>query len=320
MDYVTRQFVNLAKKLRKELRAAVESLEKSLANQSEAIRGATQADRQQQNTPTLTAELNVPPTQRYKEETNKTKDRLFGSLKVWIEIVGLWVVVSYTTATYLQLREMKASVDAANRSAAAAEYANLPWLGIDNTGNRGITPYGRWDETIPTGNQNITGVNVTETYAEFSLTYNLKNFGHSPAKADVRTQIIDTLDYPKQPSEILKRVEDACNDDLSNARKSPLPITVLPGEINYTNTRRLIIGPKIRERGKFKPVVIGCIWYRTIVEDEKQPTLYGTRFYGNIFQGQGSRAVEFPLSVRPYRPEEIKITDVNMVGGVAKEH
>ncbi|MGA7693793.1 MAG: hypothetical protein WCA76_02125 [Candidatus Sulfotelmatobacter sp.] len=88
MDYVTRQFINLTKKFRKELRRA-------LQQQTDAIRDATKAARENKQYPLpvplpIVAELQVPEAKE--TERSKREDRAFG-VQVWLAVV--------TTLTFL---------------------------------------------------------------------------------------------------------------------------------------------------------------------------------------------------------------------------
>jgi len=63
MDYVTRQFINLAKKLRKEVREALEVLHRDFQKHTEAIHKASEASNQRETTmPILRAQLQIPET------------------------------------------------------------------------------------------------------------------------------------------------------------------------------------------------------------------------------------------------------------------
>jgi hypothetical protein len=125
MDYVTRQFINLAKKLRKELRAAVSSLDNGLKNQSKAIRESNDANKQRNDTQSiLRAEFKIPQSERYKQETKDARESIIDHWKLYVEIVGILVIIAYTTVAAFQLREMHEALVAANRSASAAETAN----------------------------------------------------------------------------------------------------------------------------------------------------------------------------------------------------
>ena len=135
MDYVTRQFINLTKKFRKDLRKALSDLCRSLQQQTDAIRKANDRHDTQQEPekPPLIvrAELHVPEDVEKDRKTNEDRQH---RVQVWI-LIGTWgafIAVSvYAYITLRQWREMIAArhqtqhaIDAANRSASASETAN----------------------------------------------------------------------------------------------------------------------------------------------------------------------------------------------------
>ena len=72
MDFITRQFIVLAKKFRKELRRALSDLQRALYQQSEAIREATSAYKNAKHPDFVVhAELNVPEAQQRAENTHR---------------------------------------------------------------------------------------------------------------------------------------------------------------------------------------------------------------------------------------------------------
>jgi hypothetical protein len=90
MDYVTRQFINLSKKLRKELRKALSDLRQALQKQTDAIskaneRGDTQRSRE--GPPfVVRAELHVP--ERVEKDRQTREDRQH-RLQIWV-VMGTW--------------------------------------------------------------------------------------------------------------------------------------------------------------------------------------------------------------------------------------
>jgi hypothetical protein len=90
MDYVTRQFIVLAKKLHKELRKALFDLRYALQQQTEAIREAQKRENKQQEPEqppiVVQAELHVPENI---ERDRKTHEDRQHRLQVWI-VIGTW--------------------------------------------------------------------------------------------------------------------------------------------------------------------------------------------------------------------------------------
>jgi hypothetical protein len=106
MDYVTRQFIVLTKKLRKEVRKALEILHKDSQKQIEAIQEARNAYEQGHNAPqVLRAELQVPHPI---EVETRPKDKKSGRewYKIMVETLTLLGVLAYAAVAVRQWREM----------------------------------------------------------------------------------------------------------------------------------------------------------------------------------------------------------------------
>lgn len=133
MDYVTRQFINLTKKLRRELRTLLEK-------QTEAIYEVTKAARDSKNNripvplPVL-AELHLPKTEEAKRTRRENRAQ---NIQIWLAIVttGTFIAVLYyawethqqvTTmnSTYSEIQKqtvaIQRSAEAAAKAASAAE-------------------------------------------------------------------------------------------------------------------------------------------------------------------------------------------------------
>jgi len=161
MDYVTRQFINLTKKLRKELRKSLSELTDALQKQTRAISDHYSRAQQDQNTQPpiqVLAELHTPEDIEGRRTANE--DRHY-RLQRW-NTVGTWLaffaVSVYAILTYFQLRDFDASVgisqilarqtriqaaasmEGATAAKGAAETARdalthvqRPWLGSEGT-------------------------------------------------------------------------------------------------------------------------------------------------------------------------------------------
>jgi hypothetical protein len=113
MDFVTRQFIVLTKKLRKELRKALSDLHNALQNQTRAIRDHYTKEQQNQNAQTpiqIIAELHTPEDV---ERAHAASEHRHHRLQQW-NTVGTWLaffaVAIYAVITYFQLRDFDASV------------------------------------------------------------------------------------------------------------------------------------------------------------------------------------------------------------------
>jgi hypothetical protein len=110
MDYVTRQFINLTKKLRKDL-------QKTLQEQTNAIRNATKATRENKQQPLpvplpVLAELQLPEAEKRERRTQYDKNH---TVQVWLA-VGTWLTflaaAIYGAIAYSQEQQLKRQVDA----------------------------------------------------------------------------------------------------------------------------------------------------------------------------------------------------------------
>jgi hypothetical protein len=273
MDYVTRQFINLTKKLRKELRAAIQSLDKGLTKQSEAIQEATEAAKQRQQAPTLRAELHVPQSDRYKQETNDTRKTIVEYWKAYIEIVGIVILAAYTTVTALQLREMIKSTGAAEEAAAAArDAANIADATLKNAQKQfrdEQRPY-IWSQAGPGNPLNQFIDKFTDRY-ETDIVVHIINAGRSPALDTTDTDSV-TLAGPSAQVE-----KESCSyvPQYSHASTFMMPEehgTVPTGPFKVLTEEQY----KLWQDGKWWIRVVGAIKYHDIFQPRLDP--YETRY------------------------------------------
>jgi hypothetical protein len=132
MDYVTRQFIFLAKKFRKELRNYVSDLNSALHKQTEAISKSYQAYERKQSPPPEVAVLpRLPESIEVHHNAQDTSDeRNYKRFTFFVSTLTLGAIVVYAVLVYWQYREMinsreqmQGAIAAANRSAKAAEDA-----------------------------------------------------------------------------------------------------------------------------------------------------------------------------------------------------
>jgi hypothetical protein len=124
MDYVTRQFINLTKKLRDDLRKGLSLLHNDLKHGIKAVNDQTkardEADQVQPPSPILHAELHIP--EAIKTESKADSDRNY-SLQKWIAI-GTWLAFfSVSIYAYLTLREWREMIYARHQAQGAVEAA-----------------------------------------------------------------------------------------------------------------------------------------------------------------------------------------------------
>jgi hypothetical protein len=108
MDYVTRQFINLTKKFRKDLRFALSKLNASVDENSKAIGKSAKASHVQQLPPTnVIVNTNFPESvQVHQNADDATADRQYKHRSVFLSALSLIALVFYATLVYLQYREM----------------------------------------------------------------------------------------------------------------------------------------------------------------------------------------------------------------------
>ncbi|MGB6386170.1 MAG: hypothetical protein WBE52_11525 [Terriglobales bacterium] len=118
MDYVTRQFINLTKNFRKEIRKLLSDLHNALQNQTSAIRDYTAATQQRQNTQPpiqISAELHTP--ENIEGDRARRDNRQYG-LQQWLT-VGTWLAfiaaAVYAGIAREQLRTAKSQFVEAQR-------------------------------------------------------------------------------------------------------------------------------------------------------------------------------------------------------------
>jgi len=139
MDYLA-QLTSLARTFDKELKeisSRLVGIQESIHNLVEAKAKTKDAENKHyetQETPTiLRAQFNVPPSERYKEETDTTRQIFNDRLMLYVEIFALLAVIGYTTVAAFQLEEMRKATKAsseASQTAAAALDENKRQFGL----------------------------------------------------------------------------------------------------------------------------------------------------------------------------------------------
>jgi hypothetical protein len=189
MDYVARQFINLAKKLRKDLRKPLASLSIDLHHIKDAIRSIDKNTKAKQNEDgpqqKMVAVVHEPETTKNKDTTHDNGTKRRDRIRLLVEWLTLFAVVFYGYMAVRQWREqisarhqVQHSVDAAIRGAAAAEQANRDADARFGEAQRPyvwIVPFQEqpinWTFHIPSSGVDGT-IKVTVAY---------KNYGLSPA-------------------------------------------------------------------------------------------------------------------------------------------
>lgn len=152
MDYVTRQFIFLAKKFRKELRKGQESLHRDLTrlsdrlkNLKDAVSQQRQSDNKGNDTPAVTVtELRTQVPIRVDTKTKKSKPEwVWAVIKGTLEIVTVIAVLVYTAVSYGNWQEQidatnfagiqaKKSRQALNETIKNFRLDQRPWIGVES--------------------------------------------------------------------------------------------------------------------------------------------------------------------------------------------
>ncbi len=108
MDYVTRQFINLTKKFRKELHKYSSDLNSALHKLTEEIRESHQAaERKQSITPEITSHIHLPESiEIHKSQADAKTERGYQKATLWISALTLAAIAIYAVLVYLQYQEM----------------------------------------------------------------------------------------------------------------------------------------------------------------------------------------------------------------------
>jgi len=125
MDYVTRQFINLTKKFRKELRNYVSNLNSALHKQTEAICESHQVSNDKQGpSPEVTILNNLPSSIEIHQNEKDAKDeRNYKRFMFLVTTMTLGALVVYADLVYLQYLQMVAATVATHKAADAADSA-----------------------------------------------------------------------------------------------------------------------------------------------------------------------------------------------------
>jgi hypothetical protein len=108
MDYVARQFINLAKKLRKELRKSLSDLSSALYKQTKAIRESSERqDNKESPRQEIVAIVNLPESvEVHQNECDTRTERRYRNRTLFVSALTLIAIVIYAVLVYLQYREM----------------------------------------------------------------------------------------------------------------------------------------------------------------------------------------------------------------------
>ena len=125
MDYVSRQFINLAKHFRKDLRKALSDLKSALHKQTEAIRESQRATNKEQGPPPAVTVLNNLPSsiEIHHNEKDTRDERNYRRFTWFVTTLTLGAIVIYSVFVFMQLEQMIAATVAAEFSVKEARLA-----------------------------------------------------------------------------------------------------------------------------------------------------------------------------------------------------
>jgi hypothetical protein len=176
MDYVTRQLINLTKKLRKESRKVLVELQHSIDKHTEAVEKAAKAqEKQAQANADIFSQIKQSQSRIYEHNARNESWKQMDWVKLSVEIATLFVIFAYTTLTAYQLIQVTISADAAKTSADTAQkelvQANRPWLGADHL-----------TFTAPVRIVKLGGApDLYMLQALMAYKYEIRNYGKDPA-------------------------------------------------------------------------------------------------------------------------------------------
>jgi len=215
-------------------------------------------------------------------DTRQRKRKPLSRFQCWtIGLAGVGILVAAGTGLAIVCQDI-----IAHRTLIEMQLEKRPWVSIDNTGEKGIVPF--------------DDLTIQGSTANFPLRVSLKNFGQSPAKVEIRADIVN-VGYDTGAT-LLTAVENTCKSQgQPESTYKGWPATIVPGTITYNHTWSPEI-TKITQGNEIKPTIVGCIWYQATTGDT---SLHKTPFSGQISMATDSKraAVEptNPIQIPPKR-------------------
>ena len=225
MDYVTRQFINLAKKLRDEFRKARETLHDDLSRLADGLKNLKDAasthwqanEKRYDANPVTVAELRTQIPIRVQTKAQRSKaETIWRVFKGALETVGIVAVCLYTVVAYQQWQE---ATDATNFVARQTE---LSRKGLNET-----TKNFRMDERSWIGIEGFSPSPLVPNQ-KFVASGKVTNSGKTPA-LDVK--ITTTTHFSDEPVNIAKYARSPERD---KGKGKPRSVAVFfPGMVKY---------------------------------------------------------------------------------------
>lgn len=313
MDFVSRQFIVLAKKLRKELRKSLSDVHNALQEQTRAIRDHYKREDQSIKPPIhVFAELHTPENI---ERARNNEDRQY-RLQWWI-MLGTWAafvaVAVYAGVTYLQLRDFDtsigigqitakesriqaaASIKSANAATKDAITAERQFHLAEKALQVDVRP---WIQ--PTFHPGPHQIDVNSNYVE---PFGFVNIGKSPA-SNIRAKVIMKPVYNTDPFEF--------------EYKSLLAVVeiglLFPNSPREVPIKASGIGPD----GKPRPIIITQEIKNAIEAGDAQIITYGTITYRDMLGEHWTRFCSLLTGPSPYFRRSTRTNLLKNAPGIIK--
>jgi hypothetical protein len=202
LDFVTRQFIVLAKKLREDLRKSLADLNTALYKHTEAIRESNETRHTEQGpSPEITARVNLPESvEVHQSAANATKERQYRNRTLLVSALTLGAIVIYAVLVYLQYGQMIESNKISRDSLIAVQRAFIHFKEIHVKGLTSEDTTGlfsrQWSFIAATENSgNTPGIEVVNAFGVQNHFLADKEFLGIVKKTDLRKTVVG----PKAP-------------------------------------------------------------------------------------------------------------------------
>jgi hypothetical protein len=272
MDYVTRQFINLTKKFRKDLRLSISELTKETRKQTEAICSATKTTHPQQSPPEIASLINSVETVKSSQNATQQDSSRWQRRNFWVQFAGVAILLAYTVFTGLMYCANKKSANAAKSAADTAarqlELAERPWVDA----NVAIDGPLSWD---------INGGNM-------ALKVAMRNTGHSPALSVgiwpsvlIGTKGANAVNYRPEACSTAEKMSNLGVALFPNTNfEQPESVTINKDTIENEKASKEFPGSNFGE-AILSPTIVICIAYRPAF---KSGTTYHTAYIFDLLK------------------------------------
>lgn len=229
-----------------EIPSKLDSLRKSVENQTSAIDRASEAAKEYCKTPPVVqAEVHVPLSPDTTKKTEPTEHKWRERTKLIVEMLTLIAVVWYAYEAHRQSRSVKDSADAATHSAqAATEQTRLLRLELvaNSSAHVDVTPVP--DSGPQPGNNvlhmefsNTSRTIATDVRAEYQITKEVPKTGHIVSTQHIDYELPELLPNDPTTGAVRKKPEDVIHlskQEVENLNTVDLTIRI-QGNFHYWN-------------------------------------------------------------------------------------